>query len=414
MAVYIIAESLDGLGYAHELADRHGQPLHIVHRDVSPQNILVTRDGWVKIIDFGIAKAATRITQTRPGMIKGKFAYMAPEQLKGESDHRADLFAMGVTLWETLAGVRLFHSTTDVDTLQKVLHMDPPPIHITNPDTPKELDAILAKALEKNPEKRYQTAREFRNALLGFMAPTTKEEMRAVVDIEATALGARSIADPPSEDVTPVADFGVVRKSRRKSRRWPWISLVLLLLAGSGAAAWFGIPWLGTSPEEEPDAGVTPVGGGVDVSKDAGVAVTPPGDPATASADKPAEEITQVADAEKRVAVVKPPKPRLPPPVKLTHEDINKVLRRYGARLQNCADTHLTQESSGQDVLLKLDFTIGSTGRVTRVDLDPQNLEPTKFGRCLIRRVKRIRFPRHVDKNVSISFPLKFRVVKQK
>ena len=214
---------------ANELTDRHGQPRHIVHRDISPQNILVTKDGWVKIIDFGIAKAASRLTQTRPGMIKGKFAYMAPEQLKGESDHRADLFAMGVTLWETLAGVRLFHSTTDVDTLQKVLHMAPPPIHLTHPDTPKELDAILAKALNKLPEKRYQTAREFKNELLGFMAPMTKEEMRSTVDIEASALGDRVIADLPSgavtDDVTPVADFGIVRKARRKSRRWLWISL---------------------------------------------------------------------------------------------------------------------------------------------------------------------------------------------
>ena len=417
MAVYIIAESLDGLGYAHELKDRHGQPRHIVHRDISPQNILITRDGWVKIIDFGIAKAASRMTQTRPGMIKGKFAYMAPEQLKGESDHRADLFAMGVTLWETLAGVRLFHSTTDVDTLQKVLHMVPPPIHLTQPDTPKELDAILAKAMEKNPEKRYQTAREFKDALLQFMAPTTTEEMRSTVDIEASALGDRIIADLPSgavtDDLTPVADFGIVRKARRKSRRWLWISLAILLLAGGGAAAWFGIPRQGAAEEGEADAGT--------VEMDAGLVVEKAGDPGLDGAktvavpgDRQAEEPPKPADVEKKIAVVKPPKPRLPPAVQLTHEDINKTLRRYGARLQNCADTHLTQESSGQDIALKLDFTIGSTGRVIRVGLDPQKLEATKFGRCLIKRVKRIKFPRHVDKSVSISFPLKFRVVKQK
>jgi predicted Zn finger-like uncharacterized protein len=418
MAIYIIAEALEGLGYAHELTDRHGQPLHIAHRDISPQNILVTKDGWVKIIDFGIAKAATRITQTRPGMIKGKFAYMAPEQLKGESDHRADLFAMGVTLWETLAGVRLFHSTTDVDTLQKVLHMDPPPIHLTHPDIPKELDAILARALQKNPEKRYQSAREFRDDLLRFMAPATKEEMRAAVDIEASALGDRLVSDLPtgeaSGDLTPVADFGIVRKVKSRSRRKLWILVALLLLAGGGAAAWFGIPWLGAPEEAGADAG-TP-------GMDAGVAVAEPGDPETATADRQAEEPAGAAvagagdagDAGEKVAGVKPPRPRLPPAVKLTREGINQVLRRYGARLQECADTHLTQESVGQDVSLKLDFSIGSTGRVIRVGLDPQKIESTGFGRCLISRVKRIKFPRHVDKSVSISFPLKFRVVKQK
>ncbi len=426
MAVYIIAEALDGLGYAHELADRHGEPLHIVHRDISPQNILVTRDGWVKIIDFGIAKAATRMTQTRPGMIKGKFAYMAPEQLKGESDHRADLFAMGVTLWETLAGVRLFHSTTDVDTLQKVLHMDPPPIHLTHSGIPKEIDAILEKALCKDPEKRYQTAREFKTDLLRFMAPTTKEEMRATVDIEASLLGDRQVEDLPggetTSDVTPVADFGVVLRARGKSRRWPWVALVLLLLAGGGVAAWVGIPlWAG--PDGEPaDAGTGRAGVTVEKPRDAGLAiekprdagVAAPGDPVAAAADRPAGESVQAADAGKKVAAVKPPRRRLPPPVKLTHAEINQRLRRHGARLQNCADTHLTQESSGQDVALKLDFTIGSSGRVIRAGLQPGKLESTKFGRCLIQRVKRIRFPRHVDKSVSISFPLKFRVVKTK
>jgi hypothetical protein len=417
MAVYIIAESLEGLGYAHELTDRRGQPRHIVHRDISPQNILITRDGWVKIIDFGIAKAATRMTQTRPGMIKGKFAYMAPEQLKGESDHRADLFAMGVTLWETLAGVRLFHSTTDVDTLQKVLHMQPPPIHLTHPDIPREMDAILARALCKDPEKRYQTAREFRTDLLGFMAPMTKEEMRSTVDIEAQALGDRVIADIPTgdvtSDITPVADFGAVRQARGKSRRRLWMLLVLVLLGGSGAAAWFGIPLLKGSRGEQADAGTVRAGVVTEAPEDAGAAE--PGDPAPA--DQPAGEPAPVADEEKKVAVAeppKPPKPRLPPAVKLTHQDINQTLRRYGDRLQNCADTHLTQESSGQDVALKLDFAIGSTGRVIQAGLTPQKLESTKFGRCLIGRVKRIKFPRHADKSVSISFPLKFRVVKAK
>jgi len=419
MAVYIITEALEGLGYAHELTDRHGEHRHIVHRDISPQNILITKDGWVKIIDFGIAKAASRMTQTRPGMIKGKFAYMAPEQLKGESDHRADLFAMGVTLWETLAGVRLFHSTTDVDTLQKVLHMDPPPIHLTHPDIPREMDAILKKALDKTPDKRYQTAREFKSDLRQFMAPMTKEEMRSTVDIEAKALGDRVVADIPTgdvtSDITPVADFGVVRKARGKSRSKLWIPLVVILLAGVGAAAWFGLPLLNKPDPEPADAGTIKAGVVTEAPKDAGVAVAQPGDPVP----PPVEEPSRPADAGTKVAAVEPPrpptpKPRLPPAIKLTHDEINQTLRRYGGRLQNCADTHLTQESSGQDVSLKLDFTIASTGRVTGVGLQPQSLESSKFGRCLIQRVKRIKFPRHVDKSVSISFPLKFRVVKQK
>jgi hypothetical protein len=323
---------------------------------------------------------------------------------------------MGITLWETLAGVRLFHSTTDVDTLQKVLHMEPPPIHLTHPDIPKEMDAILARALNKDPEKRYQTAREFRQDLLGFMAPMTKEEMRSTVDIEAKALGDQIVADLPkgavTDDITPVADFGAVRKARARPKNKLWIPLVVILLAGLGAAAWFGLPLL-SGPDKEPvDAGTVKAGVLTEAPKDAGVAVAQPGDPAPAQADKPAEEPPKPADAGTKVVVK--PKPKLPPAIKLTHGDINKTLRRFGGRLQNCADTHLTQESSGQDVSLKLDFTIASTGRVTRVGLNPKSLESSNFGRCLIGRVKRIKFPRHVDKSVSISFPLKFRVVKQK
>jgi hypothetical protein len=192
---------------------------------------------------------------------------------------------------------------------------------------------------------------------------------------------------------------------------------VVILLLGLGAAAWFGLPLLTGPDREQADAGTVKASVVTEAPQDAGVAVAQPGDPATSPTDQPAEEPALAADAEKKVAVVKPPKPpkpRLPPAIKLTHQEINQTLRRYGDRLQNCADTHLTQESSGQDVSLKLDFTIASTGRVTRVGLNPGSLESSKFGRCLISRVKRIKFPRHVDKSVSISFPLKFRVVKQK
>ena len=103
MCVFIVCEVLEGLAFAHGLKDAQGQELRIVHRDISPQNILVNQEGWVKIIDFGIAKAANRLGETLPGMIKGKVAYMAPEQFEGKVDHRSDLFATGAVLWEALS-----------------------------------------------------------------------------------------------------------------------------------------------------------------------------------------------------------------------------------------------------------------------------------------------------------------------
>ncbi len=165
----IIADALAGLHHAHELRDFGGQPLDVVHRDVSPHNIFVTYEGVVKLVDFGIAKAALNSVRTQAGAIKGKASYMAPEQVLGDADRRSDVFSMGIVLWEALAGRKLYTGEM-VAVLHRVLHEPVPRLSSARPDVDPRLDAIVARALEKDPAARFQTAQEMRDALEGFLA----------------------------------------------------------------------------------------------------------------------------------------------------------------------------------------------------------------------------------------------------
>ncbi len=162
----IVAAALHGLHAAHEAADERGTPLQIIHRDVSPQNILVGLDGTPRVLDFGIAKAAGRLQTTRDGQLKGKIAYMSPEQLRVEKiDRRTDVYAAGVVLWEALTARRLFRGENDVATFGKVLTGDiTPPSRVVG-EIPPGLDAIVMRALSRAPDDRFPTAREMARAL---------------------------------------------------------------------------------------------------------------------------------------------------------------------------------------------------------------------------------------------------------
>ncbi|MFN7130985.1 MAG: protein kinase domain-containing protein, partial [Myxococcales bacterium] len=165
----VIAAACEGLYYAHTKADEHGRPLKVVHRDISPQNIIVTFDGGSKLVDFGIARAADQASHTATGAIKGKFAYMAPEQASGKPvDHRTDIFALGLVLYELLTGVRPFKRDSDIATLRAVLDCNiQPPSAVAN--VPKALDPVVMKALERLAEDRYQDAQQFQLAIENFL-----------------------------------------------------------------------------------------------------------------------------------------------------------------------------------------------------------------------------------------------------
>ncbi|KYG66028.1 hypothetical protein AZI86_02880 [Bdellovibrio bacteriovorus] len=169
--VYMIKEVAAGLDHAHRCIDgTTGKPLNIVHRDMSPQNVMVSFEGEVKIIDFGIAKAETQLEATKAGTLKGKYGYMSPEQADGQSiDTRTDIFSLGIVLWELLANDRLFTSNSEAAILRKIRECQIPSIRKINPSIPPELEQIVNKALAKDKSLRYQTASAFHRDLNRFL-----------------------------------------------------------------------------------------------------------------------------------------------------------------------------------------------------------------------------------------------------
>lgn len=195
LAVYVAIEVCKGLVYAHEKLDTKGQPLQIVHRDISPPNILISREGEVKLTDFGLARAVSQIESTDPGVVKGKFAYLSPEASLGEEvDLRADIFAAGIVLWESLTGRRLFQGQTDLETLENVRACKVPSIHRVRTDIPAALDRILSRALAKKPADRYSSAREMGRELSQFLV-----EQRMSVTSYDLASWIQEIIDLPPE-----------------------------------------------------------------------------------------------------------------------------------------------------------------------------------------------------------------------
>ena len=166
IACHVIARTLEGLAYAHGASDAVGRPLGLIHRDVTPQNILVSFEGDVKIVDFGLAKAQGRAQATQAGVVKGKLAYLAPEQLRGlPLDPRVDVYAAGIVLWEMLTGQRLFYADTDLDTLRKVHAGEVEPPSRLNPAVPPQLDHVVLTALARERDARYPGAQEFLDGL---------------------------------------------------------------------------------------------------------------------------------------------------------------------------------------------------------------------------------------------------------
>ena len=180
IALRIALDTLAGLHAAHELRDDAGEPVHLVHRDVSPQNVLVGVDGIARITDFGVARAASRLTATRVGQLKGKIAYMAPEQAAGEEtlDRRADVFAAGIVVWEELAAKRLFKAENEAATLSRVMTEPVPPLTTIVPGLSTALSNVVMRALDRNVEQRYSSCAQFADAL------------------EAAATGSERIATP--------------------------------------------------------------------------------------------------------------------------------------------------------------------------------------------------------------------------
>jgi serine/threonine-protein kinase len=286
IASSLMAGALSGMHAAHEAADEAGRPLHIVHRDVSPQNILVGADGVARVLDFGVAKAAGQLHSTEDGQIKGKLRYMAPEQLTGgELDRRVDICAAGIVLWEALAGKHLFDAGNPGQVVNALLTATVPPPSQHASGIPPELDRVVLRALARNREERFATAREMAMALEEAMPPASARQVgdfvletlgprlrardvAAAAAMQATAHGTQGdlaritlapaavgTSEVPSEEVgaavrgalakdadtalTPATTTVALAAPRRLRRRARASAVAALVLVSLGATFWF-------------------------------------------------------------------------------------------------------------------------------------------------------------------------------
>ncbi|HJY77365.1 MAG TPA: serine/threonine-protein kinase [Burkholderiales bacterium] len=198
--LYLLMEVCKGLAYAHDLSDSEsGRSLGIVHRDISPPNILISRMGEVKLVDFGLAKAASQVEDTEPGVVKGKFSYLSPEAASGKDvDARADIFACGIILYELLTGKRLFYGETDYQTVELVRQARMPPIAAQNSEVEPELEEIVLRALAREPDERYQHAADLQDALAQYLfSRGMKVTSRDIKQLVADSLREKARTIPP-------------------------------------------------------------------------------------------------------------------------------------------------------------------------------------------------------------------------
>jgi serine/threonine protein kinase len=273
LVAYIGREVCRGLAYAHNLTDENGRPLGMIHRDVSPSNVMLSYEGAVKMLDFGIAKAlGDQSDQSKSGTLKGKYAYMAPEQTEGDNiDNRSDIFACGIVLHEVLTGRRLFKGQNDVQTIERVRRCDVPPPSAQNPAVPRELDHIVLKALQRDPARRWSNAADMADALddivhgARFQPTHLQQILYDLFPIEGGAPAPRSgsqrslsrgstgggmTAPTRSRTVPPIArtvsgahpmpiePIGSAPASLKPKSKFPTALAVLVVLGGAGFGGW--------------------------------------------------------------------------------------------------------------------------------------------------------------------------------
>jgi len=279
VAVRIIANAASGLHAAHTLRDASDEPLNVVHRDVSPQNILVSYDGAVKVADFGVARARSNVHTTSLGQVKGKFAYMAPEQIAMDDvDARTDIFALGIVAWEMITGHRLFKAPNDAATVAKVREMEILPPSILAPQCPPPLADIVMTCLQREPDLRFNSIQEMEDALEGVLLDMeTTVQQRHVAAMMRSAFADRIDAkrqlmvqcqqtreviiapsgvgtDPSASMAGPTMTQGQAELAALRSRRWTFfvslgaVAVAALVLGGV-------LVYVGTdpgTPEETP------------------------------------------------------------------------------------------------------------------------------------------------------------------
>ncbi|MCC6749632.1 MAG: serine/threonine protein kinase [Deltaproteobacteria bacterium] len=417
LCAYVAVEVLEGLEYAHGQRAPDGTRHNIIHRDVSPQNVLISRDGRVKLTDFGIAKVVNEAEAEVTKSLKGKFRYMAPEAVEGgRIDHRYDLFAVGILLFEALCRRHLFGGRTDLDILNQVRETKIPQIARFHPEAPSSLVAAVERSLRRDPEERFQSAGEFAAALRETNFPSTDAELEAqlrsfVVElydrpdfpINKPKLPDLNKAQRPTGETRPLVlrshlsgEVEVVGRGRRASRG---SALIAVLSVGfvviSAVVAYLAYAMLyRRRPDPGPKAPViivspnTPRGGAG--AGDGGRT------PATSAIDASA---VALADGRR--------KPVRPPVRAFTEEMGAQAFRRSGPALTRCFNAH--GPTGEAEVRLNVLSTVRANGSVGAVRLEPPAQGGTELGRCVIGVASRVQYPRHNKPEVTFLQPVRLR-----
>ena len=462
LVMRVLADAARGLHYAHDFTDESGKPLNIVHRDISPSNLYVTYEGQVKVLDFGIAKAESRLAQTRTGVVKGKYVYMAPEQARGgEVDRRADVFSLGVSLYEAVTHVRPFARDNDLAVLNALLDGDFQPPRALRPDLSPDLEAVILKAMAYEPAQRYATAGEFADALDALLAReanrptgstlaaylrqsfgeeryTQKTRIPTLTKLSQSGITIPVMNGAGTSGISPAMTGAAASEGRtnvvaspsatgipvyveepRGSRKGLVVGLVaaFLMLAGGAFVAGRNVgttpapnpvatpdtPAPSTAPAPAPAPAVAPTA--------VAEAQPPPVQPSTQETSAAALEsaVTPPPEAPEVAAPVKSPVRTTKARVTLEAGDIQRVVSKGQGRISTCFEQYkrdLPSDEGEVKVLLSI-FSSGHTNAVTQGPLAKQPV-----GRCLEKQVERLRFPAHLDKEVTVVMPFAYRVTR--
>jgi serine/threonine protein kinase len=447
IAAKIILAACEGLEFAHSYQEG-GKPANLVHRDVSPSNIIVTYQGQVKVVDFGIAKASSKIVHTLPGTVKGKLGYMSPEQAKGEPlDGRSDVFSLGVTFHELLTGQRVFEKDNEVSVLMALLSQPIPLPSSVRPDVSPDLEAIVMRAVEKDRTKRYPSAAALRDdlgryltgsismpgmnqvaafmyelfgpeqaarrtqiptlselAAKGYVLPT-EDHSETPIGFERTMVRSSdvptAVATPPGTRSSESTEHAPTVVERRRPRTGRAVATLLgaLVLGGAvgGALHRAGIielAFLSRVPFLAPPAS-------------APTEVAPPA-PASVSAtpSEPAVPAPGPDQPDDKQDERTRPVPSPSRPVLLGMKDVSAAMLKRRAGIVGCGENNRAEIPPDRRVVIRM--RIEPTGSVG-VNVISPGVETTALGACLVKQLRQIKFPKNRnDPALIVEFPLRF------